>query len=200
MEEKKQQEQDKFEKSLRELREKYEQARKAFEEDYNIFSGQVTTFQEQIKYLMKKKNEIRKEKLRADGKVSKDLQNPDFLSDDDRRKYGIELTENNIAKEVGIEERTLSSYSNGHRAPSMNTLIAICIVMRLDIKQATALLASLGVCFSGCSKEHYAYMYLLENHRGKTIKECNEILLGLGVDKQYLLHPRKKAKKNLPYS
>ena len=186
MEEKKQQEQDKFEKSLRELREKYEQARKAFEEDYNIFSGQVTDFQKQIKYLMKKKNKIREEKLLADGT------DPDNLSDNDRRKYGIELTVENIAYEVGIGVRTLSSYNNGHRAPSMNTLIAICIVMRLDIKQATALLASLGVCFSGCSKEHYAYMYLLENHRGKTIKECNEILLGLGVDKQYLLHPRKK--------
>lgn len=194
------QEQVKFDESLEGLWEKYEDARESFEEDYNIFSGQVTTFQDQMKSLMEKKNEIWEKKVLADNKDPQKLSKPQNLSDADRKKYGIKLTVENIAAEVGIEPETLSHYNNGHRAPSMNTLMAICIVMRLDIKQTTALLASLGFCFLGCSREHYAYMYLLENHRGKTIQECNEILLGLKIDKKHLLLPRKKRGKELAFS
>ena len=142
----------------------YVEARNKFEQDYNIFSGQVTSFQEQLDYLIDAYN------INHSDKMSKAT----------------------IARAIGISEQTLSLYSSGHHAPSMNTLIAICIVLKLDIKQASALLTSLGFCFLGTRREHYAYMYLLENCRGKSIEDCNKILTGLYIEEKYQLYPRKK--------
>lgn len=96
-----------------------------------------------------------------------------------------------IAEEVGISPKTLSRYNHGAHAPSMPTLIAICMALGLDIKQSTALLTTLGFCFLGTSREHYAYMRLIEQHRGASIEECNRILTGLHIDKKYQLYPRK---------
>jgi hypothetical protein len=39
--------------------------------------------------------------------------------------------------------------------------------------------------------EFGAYMRLIEQHRGASIAECNEILTGLHIDKKYQLYPRK---------
>ena len=100
-------------------------------------------------------------------------------------------TAEKVAGEIGIEAKTLSRYRHGRNAPSMQVLIAICMVLNLDIKQSTVLLTSLGFCFLGTSKEHYAYMRLIENHRGASIVECNKILTGLHIDKKYHLYPRK---------
>lgn len=129
-------------------------------------------------------------------------------------------TQTVVARAVGIDARTLRGYSAGRSAPSMPTLISICIVLDLDVKQAAALLTSLGYCFLGTSKEHYAYLYLIEwNHNNwvqqpdtlkkKTLKErkvpeaeveelktklkkCNEILTGFHIEERFHLKPRKK--------
>lgn len=138
----------------------YAKEREAFEDDYNIFSGITTDFQEQLRILMKKKNK----------------------------------TAEKVAEKVGISPKTLSQYRNGRYAPSMQTLMSICMVLELDIKQSTALLTSLGFCFLGTSKEHYAYLYLLDKYRKASLEKCNEVLTGLGVDYRHQLHPRKTKK------
>lgn len=150
---------------IKSLWEKYADARKKFEEDYNLYSGQVTDFQEQLRYLIDEKNKATK----GDKKI----------------------TYASLAKEIGISKDTLTRYNSGHYAPSINTLMMICMVLKLDLKQAAALLESLGFTFMGTRREHYAYMYLLEHHRGAPIKECNDILAGLHIDERYQLRPRK---------
>lgn len=152
---------------IEELWKKYADARKKFEEDYNLYSGQVTDFQEQLRYLLDEKNKVEKKK-------------------EDK------LTLAKLAQKLGINERTLGSYNAGRCAPSINTLMMICMILGLDINQASALLGSLGFTFMGTRREHYAYMYLLMKHRGKPIEECNKILTGLHIDEKYQLRPRKK--------
>lgn len=148
---------------LKELWRKYEKARKEFEKEFNIFSGQVTTFQEQLQYLITVKNDL----------------------------DGTDWTKTSLAREAGISPKTIVRYTSGHFAPSMSTLMSICIILQLDIPQATALLTSLGFCFLGTRREHYAYMYLLQNCKGKSIDECNEILTGLHIDPKYHLTSKK---------
>lgn len=101
-----------------------------------------------------------------------------------------DMTYEKLADKIGVSVRTITRYKDGHNAPSIQMLVAICIVLNLDTKQATALLSSLGRCFLGTKKEDYAYMYLIENHSGKTIDECNEILADLNISKKYRLYPR----------
>lgn len=102
------------------------------------------------------------------------------------------VTYQDLAEEIGISVRTITRYNDGHNAPSMQMLIAVCIALHLDTKQATALLSSLGRCFLGTKKEDYAYMYLIEKHSGKSIDECNKILADLGIEKKHRLYPRSR--------
>ena len=111
-------------------------------------------------------------------------------------------TAHNIAEEVGIQPETLSRYRTGVKAPGIETLVAICVALHLDIKQSQELFNSLGYSFLGTSKEHYAYIYLIEKHRGKSVSQCNEILTGLGIDIDFQLYPDRnedkiRIKKNL---
>lgn len=101
-----------------------------------------------------------------------------------------DVTFEELAEKIGVSSKTISRYNSGHNAPSMQMLVAICIALHLDTKQSTALLASLGRCFQSTRKEDYAYMYLIENHSGKSIEECNCILSDLGISKSFWLYPR----------
>lgn len=102
------------------------------------------------------------------------------------------VTVEKLAEMIGASTRTVSRYSEGHNAPSMQMFVAICIALRLDTKQSTSLLATLGRCFQGTRKEDYAYMYLIEHYSGKSIDECNKFLADLGIDKKHRLYPRTK--------
>jgi len=104
-------------------------------------------------------------------------------------------TAEKIAEEVGIQPETLSRYRNGVKAPGIETLVAICVALHLDIKQSQELFNSLGYSFLGTSKEHYAYIYLIEKHRGKSVSQCNEILTGLGIDIDFQLYPDRNEDK-----
>jgi Predicted transcriptional regulator len=111
------------------------------------------------------------------------------------------VTAHTLAENVDIAPETLSRYRSGN-GPSFEVLVAICIALELDIKQSSALFSSLGYSFLGTSKEHYAYAYLIENHSGKKISECNEILTGLGISVDNHLYPHRhidkiRIKKNL---
>lgn len=103
-------------------------------------------------------------------------------------------TAQNLAEEVGIATETISRYRNG-KAPKIQTLVAICVALNLDVKQSQELFNSLGYSFLGTSKEHYAYIYLIEKHRGKSVSQCNEILTGLGIDIDFQLYPNRNEEK-----
>lgn len=102
------------------------------------------------------------------------------------------VTFEELAEKIGVSAKTVRRYNDGHNAPSMQMLVAICIALHLDTKQSTSLLATLGRCFQGTRKEDYAYMYLIEQHSGKSIDECNKILVDLNIDKKHRLYPRKE--------
>jgi transcriptional regulator with XRE-family HTH domain len=70
--------------------------------------------------------------------------------------------------------------------PHWRDLIAICIVCDIDMERVKQILNSLGLCFKKSDKNHYAYIYILNKYRGKSLEECNELLKFLNVDKEYL--------------
>lgn len=158
------------------LREKYENDREVFKADYKLYAETEIDFQERLSNIIKEKK-----------KTSK----------------GVPITQEYIAEQVGISPTTLSNYKK-NKGPSFNVLVAICIAMELDMKQSASLFSSLGYSFLGTSREQYAYAYLIENHRGKTVAECNNILVALDIGVEYLLYPNRnqdKAKmaKNLAF-
>ena len=121
-----------------------------------------------------------------------------------QEKLRILMEERNItmlqlAEEIRVSPKTLSRYVNIHSSPSKEVLAAICIALKLDVRQSTALASSLSASFSGTDRTDYAYLYLIENYRNNpeaTVDYCNEVLAGLGIDDRNLLGSRMKKKEN----
>lgn len=96
-----------------------------------------------------------------------------------------------LAEQVGLNPRTIGRYREGIYAPGLQVVIAFCMVLNLDLRQSYELIRGLGLSLFGSRREHYAYLYLLQNYRGASIQKCNEILRSLGIDEAYLLYSRK---------
>lgn len=96
-----------------------------------------------------------------------------------------ELTENMLYR--------LKNQVDEKDPPQRSTLISVCVGYNLDLMMAQALLYSLGLGFSHNNKRDYAYSFLLTRCRGKSIRECNEILTKFGIEEKYHLgvHARK---------
>ncbi len=101
------------------------------------------------------------------------------------------MTIEQLADEVGINARTIGRYREGTYAPGLQVAVAICMVLELDVRQATELVTSLGLSLLGTRREHCAYLYLLQNYRGSSISRCNAILRSLKIGEAYLLYSRK---------
>lgn len=124
------------------------------------------------------------------------------------------LTYDLVAYAIDIDVRTLRGYKAGRTAPSIQTLVSICIVLDLDAQQAAPLFLSLGFCLSGNRPDLYAYTRLLnennsvysrlvqtqndkndkvtvQNMLRAKIKKCNILLTEWGIDEQFHLKPRK---------
>lgn len=96
-----------------------------------------------------------------------------------------------LAEKTGLNPRTIKRYRAGTYAPGLQVAIAFCMVLNLDLRQSYELIRGLGLSLFGSRREHYAYLYLLQNYRGASIQKCNEILRSLGIDEAYLLYSRK---------
>lgn len=103
------------------------------------------------------------------------------------------MTIEELAHEVGINSRTIGRYRGGTYAPGLQVAVAICMALKLDVRQATELITSLGLSLLGTRRENCAYLYLLQHYQGVTITEANQILRSLGVGEAYLLYSRKAA-------
>lgn len=147
-------------KRINELRKKYEDERKAFQTDYDLYGKTEIDFQEKLAIILGEKK----------------------------------VTAEDLAEQVGVAPETLSRYRSGN-GPSFEVLVAMCVALGLSIKQSAGLFSSLGYSFLGVSKEHYAYAYLIENYKGKTASECNEILTGLGISVDCHLYPHRHSDK-----
>ncbi len=80
----------------------------------------------------------------------------------------------------------------------MACVISMCIGFRLSPILTQRLLQSAGLDFRLDNPDHIAYLFLLEHCKDYTIKECNEILTYLGVDKNRLLGSRPRGENGDP--
>ncbi len=101
------------------------------------------------------------------------------------------MTIEQLADEVGINARTIGRYREGTYAPGLQVAVAICMALKLDVRQATELVTRLGLSLLGTRRESYAYLYVLQHYQGVKISEANLILRCLGVGEAYLLYSRK---------
>lgn len=77
-----------------------------------------------------------------------------------------------------------------------STIMTVCIAYKLDLMLSLALFSSLGAEFSRFNKRDYAYTFLLTSCRDKSVRQCNEILEALGIEKKYWLGSFARARKS----
>lgn len=107
-------------------------------------------------------------------------------------------TDSSFVKKTELSYNMFSrirKYVDKNNPPQRNTLMSVAIGYGLDYQLTAALLDSIGLSFILSNKRDYAYQFLLTNCRGKSVRECNEILKQLGVEEKYWLgvHARKKV-------
>lgn len=60
-------------------------------------------------------------------------------------------------------------------------VISVAIGFELDFDITECILKSCGLCLNSNDRVDRAYIYILENHKGRDIDECNMVLSQLGV-------------------
>lgn len=84
---------------------------------------------------------------------------------------------------------------------SMPLVISISIGFGLDVHLTEYILESNRMCFNTNHRLDKAYIHLIEEHKGKSIEDCNAILRDLGIEEKDFLgahgrgayKPRNKA-------
>lgn len=73
--------------------------------------------------------------------------------------------------------------------PNMNTIVALCIGLKLSFEETEYLLKQKGYAFSPEIKAHHAYTVFLKFYRllGWGVNECNKLLVEWNIDKKYYL-------------
>lgn len=74
-----------------------------------------------------------------------------------------------------------------HDIPSLEKLVAFCIVFEIDIQNLSSLLLKLGITFKLTDPVQYAYYKLVEDYKGHSIYDCNLLLKAVGIPNEYLL-------------
>ncbi len=98
------------------------------------------------------------------------------------------ITEEKFKTKTGLDHMSYIRFRTG-KIPSLQKLIAICVVFEIDIQTLIGLLRSLGRTFKLTDPKHYAYYKLVEDYKGRTIPECNELLKKIGITQKKDLLP-----------
>lgn len=89
---------------------------------------------------------------------------------------------------TGLDSMTFTRLMNKpDYKPNMRTLVTVCVAVGLDVVNTESLLKSLGLAFSPINRVHRAYLHLIENCKGMSIEDCNEILKSFGIGEKDLL-------------
>jgi hypothetical protein len=119
----------------------------------------------------------------------------DELLNQNRRSEAVELNFAQLAawyvrdrgyNRAAFREKTLLSYKTYARImanqipnPTLETVMALCIGLRLDSMDSEHLLERAGYRLNS-SMRHLAYHMLLSDSAGRSVAECNEMLESLG--------------------
>ena len=91
----------------------------------------------------------------------------------EQRKWNIEV----FMERSCLDENSFYKAQRGDPAPpSLQTLMAICIAMNLDMSAAEVLFGAAGIRLSTAISLHRAYIYIINHLTGQPISVCNEFL------------------------
>lgn len=96
---------------------------------------------------------------------------------------------NHFAQVTGLGPSTYDRIKSGadDYVPSLKTFMTLCMVYQVNLTLVRELRRSYGYDFNAKNRVHQAYLYLLENCRGKSISYCNKVLKNLEVEEKYYL-------------
>jgi len=93
----------------------------------------------------------------------------------------LNLSVEELSERSGVSERTIKRCrSNCEHAPSKQTVVALCIGLRLPSVLSRDLLSKSGICFRN-GEEDIAYQMIIDSMTVYDIYQCNETLQSLGV-------------------
>lgn len=108
-----------------------------------------------------------------------------YLTFADTLDYHIEkngYTNESLAEEIGCSVRTVSRYRSGKaKIFKLKYILAFCFALHLEPKFSYDLLGKAGIALRNYEPEK-TYQFLLQCCYMKSVKECSEILVGLGYE------------------
>lgn len=91
-----------------------------------------------------------------------------------------EMTQEELARYSGIDDRTIRYMLDPDRSPKLESVIAVCIGMVLPPQLSLKLVEKAGYKFRTSDPNHRAYELLLYTYGDMDIHRCNERLKGMG--------------------
>lgn len=105
----------------------------------------------------------------------------------EKLNYKYKFDYNLFIDETGMSPQTFNNIVHGIKVPHIKTLVAFCIIYKIDVKNAIDILRAWGYGFKPGNKVHHAYIKLLENYSGEAIDVCNEYLKKIEIEEKYWL-------------
>lgn len=90
-------------------------------------------------------------------------------------------TQLSLGIEIGVSERTIRRYCDD-KIPSLPTLIAICVVLRIPATTNYELLSKFRYTVTDRSKQCHYYRWILDNINSHSLLEWNAILLNANLE------------------
>ena len=108
-----------------------------------------------------------------------------------------DMTEEELAHQAEIDVRTLQRLRcDPYQNPTIETMMLLCIAMKLPPTISRALLAKAGIVLRSGERD-FMYEFLLDGYYTHSIEECNEVLVDQGI-KPLSKSARAELKNNNP--
>jgi len=97
------------------------------------------------------------------------------------------ITVDKFMRKTHLSKSTYYNLVEGKRKPAIETIVAFAVVFGISLRNIETLLRAFGLGFEHKNIVHHAYTRLIEQHSGKTITECNQILNKIGIEPAFWL-------------
>lgn len=97
------------------------------------------------------------------------------------------ITGEDFANKVHLNEKTLRRWKSGEKQPKIKSFIAFCVVYDISIEIFNYMMSALEINLTLTNKVHFAYYNLIKNYKcclkDEKLIECNKLLDKLKIDK-----------------
>lgn len=118
------------------------------------------------------------------------------LTSDGQKTYGQIVA--GVMNKLGIDEKEAAERTKLSRSlfthldepggsVQKRFIVSIAVGFGLDVHMAEYMLEACGMRFCSYDRVDKAYIYIIENYKGKDIETCNAVLKELGIEGKYML-------------